>query len=126
MNPGNLKYTNTHEWARVDDGSATVGISDYAQSELGEIVYAELPKVGAVVQKDDALGTIESYKTVSDLLAPVSGEVIAVNTDLVESPQFVNESPYEKGWLVVIKMSDPSELEQLMNADQYDTFLQEH
>lgn len=126
MNPGNLKYTNTHEWARVDDGSATVGISDYAQSELGEIVYAELPKVGAVVQKDDALGTIESYKTVSDLLAPVSGEVIAVNTDLVESPQFVNESPYEKGWLVVIKMSDPNELEQLMNSDQYDTFLQEH
>lgn len=126
MNPGNLKYSSSHEWVNGEGDVATIGITDYAQSELGEIVFAELPKVGAKCAKGDVLGTIESYKTVSDLMCPVSGEVVEINSALADSPQFVNESPYEQGWLVKLKMTDPSELDGLMSAEQYEGVLKEH
>lgn len=126
MNPDNLKYSISHEWVKPEGDVATVGISDYAQSELGEIVFVELPKVGAKFEKGDALGTIESYKTVSDLVCPVSGEVMEVNSTLADSPQFVNESPYDDGWLVKLKLSDPSEVDGLMSAEQYEAVLKEH
>ena len=126
MNPGNLKYSSTHEWVNAQGGIATLGITDYAQSELGEIVFVELPKVGSKFDKGDVLGTVESYKTVSDLTCPVSGEVVEVNSALADSPQFVNESPYEQGWTVKIRMADPSELDGLMTAQQYEGVLKEH
>ncbi len=126
MNPGNLKYSETHEWVKSEGNTATIGITDYAQSELGEIVFVELPKVGAKFDKGDVFGTIESYKTVSDLMCPVSGEVVEVNSALADSPQFVNDSPYEQGWLVKLKMTDPTEAEALMSAEQYEGVLKEH
>ena len=126
MNPGDLKYSSTHEWVKADGDVATIGITDYAQSELGEIVFVEVPKVGVKFAAGDVLGTIESYKTVSDLMCPVSGEVVEVNSDLVDSPQFVNESPYEQGWLIKLRMSDPGELDSLMSAEQYEGVLKEH
>ncbi len=126
MNPGNLKYSETHEWVKTDGDVATIGITDYAQSELGEIVFVELPKIGAALTKGDVLGTIESYKTVSDLMCPVSGEVAEVNSALVDSPQSVNDSPYEEGWLVKVKMADPAETAGLMTAEQYEGVLKEH
>lgn len=126
MNPGNLKYSSTHEWANAEDGIATLGITDYAQSELGEIVFVEVPHVGSKFDKGDVFGTVESYKTVSDLVCPVSGEVVEVNSALAGSPQFVNESPYDQGWLVKLKMTDPSELDGLMSAEQYEGVLKEH
>lgn len=126
LNPVDLKYTSTHEWVKAEGDVATVGITDYAQSELGEIVFVELPKVGSKFQKEDALGTIESYKTVSDLMCPVSGEVVEVNSALADSPQLVNESAFDQGWLVKIKMTDPSEVDGLMTAEQYEEVLKEH
>jgi len=121
-----LKFTQTHEWVRADGDVATVGISDYAQSELGEIVFVELPKVGTKLERGDALGTIESYKTVSDLMCPVSGEVLEVNSALADSPQLINESAIEQGWLVRIKMTDPGEFDGLMTAEEYEGVLEEH
>ena len=121
-----LKFTQTHEWVKADGDVATVGISDYAQSELGEIVFVELPKVGSKVEVGEALGTIESYKTVSDLMCPVSGEVVEVNSALADSPQLVNESALDEGWLVKIKMTDPAQLDALMTAEQYEGVLKEH
>lgn len=126
MNPGNLKYSSTHEWVKPEADTAVIGITDYAQSELGEIVFVELPKVGAKCDKGEVLGTIESYKTVSDLMCPVSGEVLEVNSALADSPQFVNESPYQEGWLIKLKMSDPSELDGLLSAEQYEGVLRTH
>lgn len=126
MNPDDLKYSNTHEWVRVDDGLATVGITDHAQSELGDVVYIELPQVGSTVHKGGMFGSIESVKTVSDLMSPVSGEAIEVNTELPDAPELINESPYTSGWMIIVKLEDPSELDDLMSADQYDSFIQEH
>ena len=126
MNPGNLKYTDSHEWVKSDGDIATAGVTDYAQSELGEIVFVELPKVGSKFDKGEVLGSIESYKTVSDLMCPVSGEVVEVNSTLTGSPQFVNESAFEQGWMVKLKMTDPAELDKLMSAEQYETVLKEH
>ncbi len=125
MHPDDLKYTATHEWVKVDGELATVGITDHAQSELGDIVYVELPEPGATIRKGDVFGTIESIKTVSDLCAPVSGEVVEVNDELPETPEQVNESPYSTGWMVIVKMDDPSEVEDLMSAEQYEMFIQE-
>lgn len=126
MNPGNLKYSSTHEWVNAEGDAATIGITDYAQSELGEIVFVELPKVGTKFSKGDVLGTIESYKTVSDLMCPVSGEVTAANSELSSAPEKVNESPYEDGWLVKLKMSNAGEVNELMTAEQYEGVLKEH
>lgn len=126
MIPEDLRYSNTHEWARVADDLATVGITDHAQSELGDIVYLELPKVGTTIQQGDMFGTIESVKTVSDLTSPVSGEILEVNDELPDAPELVNEEPYGGGWLIIVKMETPGEADELMTADQYESFIQEH
>jgi glycine cleavage system H protein len=121
-----LRFAPTHEWVMADGDVATVGISDYAQSELGEIVYVELPQAGTKVERGGALGAVESYKTVSDLMCPVSGEIVEVNSALADSPQLINESPLEQGWLVRIRMTDPGELDRLMTAEEYEGVLEEH
>lgn len=126
MIPEDLRYSNTHEWVRVEDNLATVGITDHAQSELGDIVYLELPKVGATVMAGDMFGTVESVKTVSDLTSPVSGEVVEVNEELPETPELVNEEPYGGGWMIIVKLDTPGDVDELMTADQYEAFIQEH
>lgn len=117
--PGTLKYTSDHEWVKVEGDIATVGIDDYAQQALGELVYIELPEVGASFEKGEDMAVVESYKTASDVYAPVSGEVVEVNKALADTPQTLNESPYKQGWLVKIKLSDPSEVDGLLDADDY-------
>lgn len=118
--PEELKYTKEHEWLRDNgDGTATVGITDFAQSELGDIVFVELEEAGETYDQDDVFGTIEAVKTVSDLYMPVSGEVIELNEDLADDPETVNDDPYGKGWLIKIKMSDASELDALLSSDAY-------
>jgi len=124
--PEDLRYTASHEWVRVEDDLATIGITDHAQSELGDIVYLELPKVGATVQSNGVFGTIESVKTVSDLTSPVSGEVVEVNDELPDAPELVNEEPYSGGWMIIVKMEALIELDELMTAEQYENFIQEH
>ncbi|HTY08554.1 MAG TPA: glycine cleavage system protein GcvH [Candidatus Edwardsbacteria bacterium] len=118
--PKDLKYTASHEWARIEGGVATCGITDFAQGELGDIVFVELPAVGAKVNMAKPFGTVEAVKAVSDLNAPLSGEVTAINGDLQGSPDAVNKDAYGKGWMVKIKLSDPSEAAKLMDADAYD------
>jgi len=122
MTPEDLKYSKTHEWVRVEDDTATIGITDYAQNELGDIVNIELPEPGDTLQAGQRFGSIDSVKAVSDLISPVSGEVLEVNEDLVESPELINEDPYTSGWMIIVKMDDPSELGELMTAEQYDEF----
>ena len=121
MSFDNVRFTNEHEWVKFGNGSdeATVGITDFAAGELGDVVYVELPLVGTEVKAAEPMGTIEAVKTVADLFAPVSGEVTEVNEALEERPEAVNESPYEDGWFVKIKMSDPTELENLMDHNAY-------
>lgn len=123
--PTDLKYSAEHEWVQVEDKIATVGITDYAQHELGDVVYVELPAVGDRVAKDDPFGIVESVKTVSDVFAPVSGTVVEVNDALPEGPEIVNEDPYGDAWMVRIEMSDPSELEDLMDAKAYEKYVEE-
>ncbi|MEZ5530463.1 MAG: glycine cleavage system protein GcvH [Porticoccaceae bacterium] len=118
--PSDLKYASTHEWARDEgDGTVTVGITDHAQDALGDVVYVELPEVGSTVTAGDEAGVVESVKAASDIYAPVSGEVVAVNDVLENKPETINDSPYDDGWFYKIKMSDPEELEDLLNADGY-------
>jgi glycine cleavage system H protein len=117
--PADLKYTKDHEWIRVEDGTGTVGITDYAQSELGDIVFVELPPVGTTLQQGKQFGTIEAVKTVSDIFAPVSGEIIEINSALKSSPELVNKEPYAGGWMVKIKIANKSELNGLLDAIQY-------
>lgn len=117
--PDDLKYTKDHEWIRVEGDIGTVGITDYAQKELSDIVYVELPEVGSKVEQFKPFGTIEAVKTVADLYAPVSGEVVEVNTNLEEEPGLINQDPYGKGWIIKVKISDPSELDNLMSAEEY-------
>lgn len=118
--PGDLKYSKEHEWVRVeDDGIAVIGITDYAQDMLGDIVYLDLPAVGTTVQQFAKMGEIESVKSVSDLFSPVSGEVIARNEAAIEHPEIVNTSPYGEGWLVRVRMRDPAELNNLLTAEDY-------
>ena len=121
--PADLKYTKSHEWVRIEGDTATVGISDHAQSEMGDVVYVELPEVGRTLQTQESLGTIESVKTVSDIYAPVAGEVVEANTVLAAQSELLNTAPYEEGWLVKIKMSDPSEADSLMGAKAYQASL---
>ncbi len=120
--PKNLKYSDDHEWVRVEGDEAVIGITDFAQSELGDVVFLELPAVGDQTEKGEAFGTIEAVKTVSDMLSPVSGEIIAVNEALNDSPEDVNKDPYES-WLIRIRMSDPSETDNLMDAEAYEAFI---
>ncbi len=121
--PTDLKYTKDHEWARVEDGVVTVGITDYAQSHLGDVVMVELPQVGASLQHGKAFGTVESPKSVSDLYAPISGTVAAVNNVLDDNPEKVNADPYGDGWIVKIALGDAAELGQLLDAAAYEAHL---
>lgn len=117
--PAELKYTKDHEWIRVEGDEAYIGITDYAQSELGEIVYVDITTEGEEVAKEEVFGTIEAVKTVSDLFMPVSGEVLEVNAELEDKPELVNEDAYGKGWLIKISVKDASELNDLLSADDY-------
>ena len=121
--PQGLKYSKEHEWVATEDSVATIGITDHAQDQLGEIVYIELPAVGDKVSKDDPFGVVESVKAVSDIYAPVTGTVIEINEDLPESPETVNEDPYGDGWLIKVKITDMSDLEDLMDAEEYTELL---
>jgi glycine cleavage system H protein len=117
--PENLKFTKDHEWIKVEGGEALVGITDFAQNELGDIVFIEVETVGESLGKEETFGTIEAVKTVSDMFMPVSGEIMAFNDELETAPELVNKDPYGKGWVIRIKMSDPSELGELLDAGQY-------
>jgi len=117
--PKDLKYTEEHEWVAIEGDSATVGITDYAQGELGDLVFIELPQVGDEVTMSDPFGTIEAVKAVSDLFAPVSGTVTEVNEFLADDPEIVNKDPYSDGWMIKIKMSNADDLESLLSADAY-------
>ncbi|HUB05739.1 MAG TPA: glycine cleavage system protein GcvH [Myxococcales bacterium] len=123
--PDDLKYTKDHEWARPNGKVVTVGITDFAQDHLGDVVYVELPKVGEQVKKGEPFGVVESTKAVSELFAPVSGKVVEVNTPLVDGPESINEDPYEEGWMIQVEVDDAKELDGLMTADAYQKFLAE-
>jgi len=123
--PKKLRYTREHEWVLIEGSQATVGITDFAQHELGEVVFVELPKVGDSVTKDEPFGVVESVKAASDVYAPVSGEVTEVNDDLVSSPELINDDPYGDAWLIRVEMSDTSEIEHLMSAQDYKDYVEE-
>jgi len=123
--PKELRYSREHEWVAVEENIATIGITDYAQDQLGDIVYVELPEVGTQVTKDEAFGVVESVKAVSDIYAPVSGTVTEVNVGLPDSPETINEDPYGDAWMIRVEMSDPAELEDLMKAAEYKKFVEE-
>ncbi len=122
--PDDLKYHPEHDWARVEGDSATFGITWYAQDALGEVVFFDPPKIGTEVSKDQPYTEVESVKAVSDVIAPLSGEVTAVNDGLGDKPETINEDPYGEGWLVKVKLSDPSEVESLMDATEYEATLE--
>jgi glycine cleavage system H protein len=123
--PEDLKYTKEHEWCRLKGNRAVIGITDHAQDQLGDIVYVELPEVGDPVKKGESFGVVESTKAVSELFAPVSGKVVEVNDPLSDAPESINEDPYEEGWMIQVELSDPKELESLLDAAGYQKFLQE-
>jgi glycine cleavage system H protein len=124
--PDDLRYHPEHDWARIEDAEATFGITWYAQDALGEVVFYDPPEIGAEVTKDRAYAEVESVKAVSDVYAPLSGEIVAVNDEVATSPELINEDPYGDGWLVRIRLSDPSESDQLMDAGQYRELLQQN
>lgn len=121
--PADLKYTKSHEWVRIEGDTATVGITDHAQSELGDVVFVDLPTVGQMLGANESFGSVESVKTVSDIYAPVAGEVVAVNDSLGAQSELLNSAPYESGWLVKIKMSDAGQADALLNAADYQASL---
>ncbi|EMT45260.1 MULTISPECIES: glycine cleavage system protein GcvH [Anoxybacillus] len=121
--PKELRYSQEHEWARVEGNTVRIGITDFAQSELGDIVFVELPEVGAQLTANEPFGSVESVKTVSELYAPISGKVVAVNEELNDNPEYVNESPYDKAWMIVIEPSDMSEVDNLLTAEQYEQMI---
>jgi glycine cleavage system H protein len=123
--PEDLKYTREHEWARVKGKRVVVGITEFAQDQLGDVVYVELPAVGDVVKKGEAFGVVESTKAVSDVFAPVSGKVVEVNDPLTDAPETINEDPYEEGWMIQVEPSDPKELDDLLGAKAYAKFVEE-
>jgi len=120
-----LHYSEDHEWLNVEGDTAKIGISDYAQDQLGDIVFVELPNVGDSFQKGDEFGTVESVKAVSELYIPISGEVTAINNALEDSPELVNTQPYDDGWMIAVKIADPSELDALMSKDDYYKMIKE-
>ncbi len=124
-NPTDRRYSREHEWALPDGEMVTVGISDYAQSELGDVVFVELPAVGAQIELMDVFGVVESVKAVSDLFCPVSGKVVAVNGDLEMAPEHVNDDPFNAGWMIKVQMSDPAQLDLLLDAGAYDALTDE-
>ncbi len=117
--PSELKYTKDHEWIKIDGDIATIGITDFAQSELGDIVYVEIETVGETLAQEEVFGTVEAVKTVSDLFMPVSGEIIEMNKDIDGAPESVNNDPYGKGWMIKVKITDASQLSELLSADAY-------
>ncbi len=117
--PDNLKYTKDHEWLKVDGEEATVGITDFAQGELGDVVFIEVETVGETLDKEDSFGTIEAVKTVSDMFMPVSGEIIEFNEKLEDTPELVNKDPYGEGWIIKIKMSNPDQVNELISSKEY-------
>ena len=122
--PANLKYTKDHEWLKIDGENAFIGISDFAQHELGDIVFIEVETVGEILGKHESFGTIEAVKTVSDMYMPVGGEVLEFNEDLTTTPEIINQDPYEKGWVIKIKITNPAEIDELMDAVQYQAHIQ--
>ncbi len=124
MFPADLKYMKSHEWARHEGDIVSIGVSDYAQAEIQDVVYVELPEVGTTLEQHKTFGVIESVKAAFDLYAPVSGEVVEINEELEDAPELVNEAPYGDGWMVRIRMSDLSELEGLMSASEYQTMIE--
>lgn len=123
--PKDLRFTRTHEWVRVEGDTAVIGITDYAQNELGDITYIELPQEGDTLDKSESFGVVESVKAASDVYMPVSGEIVEDNAEVESTPELINESPYEKAWLIKVKLSDPSQVEELMSADEYEKFVAE-
>jgi glycine cleavage system H protein len=123
--PKELRYSEEHEWVKVEGNKAHIGITAFAQDELGDIVFVELPEVGDEIELDEPFGSVESVKTVSELYAPVSGKVVEINEELEDNPEFVNESPYEKAWMIVVELSDESELEKLMTSEGYQKMVSE-
>jgi glycine cleavage system H protein len=121
--PADLRYSKEHEWVRVDGDTGTIGITDYAQDQLGDIVYVDLPAVGATVTQFEKLGEIESVKAVSELYSPVSGEVVEVNQETVDSPELVNSDPYGRGWLMKVRLADPAEIDGLLSAEAYEELI---
>ncbi|PEB98650.1 MULTISPECIES: glycine cleavage system protein GcvH [Bacillus] len=117
--PNNLRYSEEHEWVKTEGNEVVIGITHFAQGELGDIVFVELPEVGATIEADEPFGSVESVKTVSELYAPVSGKVVAVNEELSDKPELVNESPYEGAWMVKVELSDASQVEKLLTAEKY-------
>jgi glycine cleavage system H protein len=124
--PNDLLYTEDHEWARPEGSLVTVGISQFAVDKLGDVTQVDLPREGEVLKQNDPFGSVESVKAVSDLLSPVSGKVVKVNTTLQDSPEYVNEDPYDGGWMIQIEASQPEEMKKLMDAAAYETFLKEN
>lgn len=123
--PANLKYTKDHEWIKVDGNVATVGVTDFAQSQLGDIVFIEIETVGETLAKEEVFGTIEAVKTVSDMFMPVAGEVLEVNPKITEQPDVVNKDPYGDGWMIKVKVSNPAELNELLSPEQYKATINE-
>lgn len=123
--PSEFKYSKEHEWVKVEGNTATIGITEYAQGELGDIVFVELPDVDDEINEGDTFGSVESVKTVSELYAPVSGKIVETNDELEDSPEFVNESPYKKAWMVKVELSDESQLDELLSAEQYSEMIGE-
>jgi glycine cleavage system H protein len=126
MNPTDLKYHKEHSWVKVDGNRATIGITDYAQESLGDIVYIDLPEADAQVEADGEIGEIESTKATSTVISPVSGTVVKVNSELEDTPETINEDAYGKGWIVVVEMDNSSELSSLMDSAEYTTFVEEN
>ena len=123
--PKDLRYTQEHEWVKVEGNKVRVGITDFAQNELGDIVFVELPEVGDTVTINEPFGSVESVKTVSELYSPVSGKVVEINEALADSPEFVNESPYENAWMIVVELSNEAEVEALLTAEAYEELISE-
>ena len=122
--PDDLQYTKDHEWIRVADGVGTVGITDFAQEQLGDVVHVQLPRVGEKFEAHDTFGEVESVKTFSELFIPVSGEVAEINEALADAPELVNKSPYAEGWMIKIKIGKPSEIDSLLSASEYEDFVE--
>ncbi len=125
MYPENLRYSKEHEWVRLEDDTATIGITDHAQEELGDIVYVDLPKAGTTVEQGKALGTVESVKAVSEIFSPVTGEVLEINPALADAPEKLNEDPHGEAWLLKVRLKGAPPLDQLMTAAEYESFIGE-
>ncbi|KWW18122.1 MULTISPECIES: glycine cleavage system protein GcvH [Peribacillus] len=121
--PKELRYTKEHEWVKTEDGTVRIGITAFAQSELGDIVFVELPEVGDELKANEPFGSVESVKTVSELYAPISGKVVEVNDELSDNPEYVNESPFEKAWMIVVEPTNSSDVEGLMSAEEYESLI---